>query len=261
MLTHVLFPLHSWGCIFATFWVFLLVFGVAFLAVWDPTRPAVMFILSQVVAIAITFLVKFLILRCLRKMLFSGFFRVHPASSNIMMVILEVWALGLTIGSMLVRLVKLIAVSAFYVGRIDTFIFAPGVGTIGPVSLDSYPIQFRKDLLLHDAHRHPYMERLGLLYMLKLRHSDDFGLPAGSAWRIIVVQALMPWLRRFRIDEAEESNDDGEDDVLDLGEEGNSGKTPFKSLKSKMSVMAKRLAELERKNQILEQANQDVNTA
>ena len=104
---------------------------------------------------------------------------------------------------MTARLVKFIAVSAFYVGRIDTFFFADGVGTIGPVSLDSYPIQFRKDLLLHEAHRHPYMERLGQLYMLKLRHSDDFGLTAGSAWRIIVVQALMPWLRRYRIDEDE----------------------------------------------------------
>jgi len=54
---------------------------------------------------------------------------------------------------MLSRLITLIAVSALYVGRIDTYFFAKGVGMIGPIAIDSYPIQFRKDLLLHDAHR------------------------------------------------------------------------------------------------------------
>ena len=88
--------------------------------------------------------------------------------------------------------------------------------------LDSYPMQFRKDLLVHDTHRHPYMERLNVLYMMKLRYGDKFGSRAGSAWRLIFVMALMPWLRRYRLDEDEkeeafeqaqlEDDDDGAED-------------------------------------------------
>jgi len=81
---------NSWGCVFSTFYVFLLSFAVSFLLVWEPTKPVVLFILSQIIAIAITLGVKNLILMGVRKMLFKGMYRVHPASSNFMMVILEV---------------------------------------------------------------------------------------------------------------------------------------------------------------------------
>jgi hypothetical protein len=102
---------------------------------------------------------------------------------------------------MLVRLVKLVMISAFYIGRLDTPLFAPGVGMIGPMHLDAHPIQFRKDLLVHDAHRHPYMERLSVIYLLKLRYGEQFGHRAGGQWRLIFVIALMPWLRRYRLDD------------------------------------------------------------
>jgi hypothetical protein len=102
---------------------------------------------------------------------------------------------------MFVRLVKLIMISAFYIGRLDTPLFAPGVGMIGPMHLDARPIQFRKDLLVHDAHRHPYIERLAVIYMLKLGYGDQFGQRAGGQWRLIFVMALMPWLRRYRLDD------------------------------------------------------------
>ena len=55
---------------------------------------------------------------------------------------------------MAVRMVKLVLVAAFYVGRIDTPLFAPGVGQVGPIHIDGHPLQYRKDLVLHDAHRH-----------------------------------------------------------------------------------------------------------
>lgn len=37
--------------------------------------------------------------------------------------------------------------------------------------------------------------------MLKLKYGDDFGTRSGGAWRLIFVLALMPWLRRYRLDD------------------------------------------------------------
>jgi len=52
---------------------------------------------------------------------------------------------------------------------------------------------------LHDAHRHPYLDTLGYLYMMQLRFRDGgFMKRACSAWRLIFVQALMPWLHKYR---------------------------------------------------------------
>jgi hypothetical protein len=57
---------------------------------------------------------------------------------------------------------------------------------------------YRKDLLLHEAHRHPYVERLGALCLLKLNRGDAFGTRGGSAWRLLYVLSLMPWLKKYR---------------------------------------------------------------
>lgn len=52
-------------------------------------------------------------------------------------------------------MIKLVLISAFYIGRLDTPVFAQGVGDIGPVPLDSHPIQFRKGETLYA--RGPYI--------------------------------------------------------------------------------------------------------
>ena len=84
-----------------------------------------------------------------------------------------------------------------------------GVGRIGPVELDSIAIFSRKDLLLHEAHRHAYIERFGLMGLLKLKCGNTFGKRANSNWRLLFVMALMPWLCKYRVSEA--GNKDGDD--------------------------------------------------
>ena len=212
----------------------------------------------QVIGITITLLVKQVTMILIRKVVFVGLFRKDPAASNLTMLVLESWSLGLTVWTVMVRLIKLIVVSAFYCGRIDTPLFARGVGEIGPIAIDTYPIQFRKDLVVHDAHRHPYMERLGVIYALKLRYGDDFARPAGSAWRLVVVLALMPWLRRYRVEETSEneameeeaskaaSDSSTELDCLpDLQEDG-------PALLAEIQALRKRTIELELQNAVLQ---------
>lgn len=99
---------------------------------------------------------------------------------------------------------KLIITAALFVGRIDTPFLADGVGRVGPVELDNYPNIFLKDVLSHEAHRHPFIELLGVMYLMKLRYGENFGKRAGSTWRLIFVLALFPWLNKYRILEKEE---------------------------------------------------------
>jgi hypothetical protein len=106
-------------------------------------------------------------------------------------VVLECWNLGLSPGFITARAGQILLLSIIYVGRMDTDFLAKGVATFGPVSLDTYSLTFRKDLLVHEAHRHPYIERLGVMYMLKLRYGKAFMSRAGKYWRILFTLALM----------------------------------------------------------------------
>lgn len=56
-----------------------------------------------------------------------------------------------------------------------------------------------RDIMMHDAHRHPYIEVLGTIYLMKLRYGQSFCSNAGSCWRLLFVYSLMPWLQKYRI--------------------------------------------------------------
>lgn len=155
--------------------------------------------ISNILGFLITYSIKVGVLLVLRRYLFRAFFRERAALANFVSLALECWNLALTSGFMLVRSSKLLLVTAFYLGRIDTPVLAPGVGVVGPLIMDGYPVIFRKDLLVHEAHRHPFMERLGMMYMMKLVHREAFASRAGSCWRVLMVLVLMPWLRKYRI--------------------------------------------------------------
>lgn len=71
--------------------------------------------------------------------------------------------------------------------------------SLGPVVLDRWPFLFRKDLLQHEAHRHPYLERIGVMYMMKLRYGERFGREANTSWRLLFVFAVSRNYRSFGI--------------------------------------------------------------
>merc|ERR1712013_498223 len=118
------------------------------------------------------------------KLTHAGYYRKKPTSANVFGFALECWYLGLTLAFVVTRFVKFLISTALYVGRIDRPVLADGL------------------LLAMDAHRHPYIELMGLMYLMKLRHKEDFGSAPGSAWRLLFVDALMPWLKKKRIQDA-----------------------------------------------------------
>lgn len=156
-------------------------------------------IVSGIIGVVVTTVIRIAILQAFRINWVKGYYRTQPAGINVLFIINEAWSLGLATWTIIVRAIRVLAVAIFYIGRLDTPVLAPNVGwLLNRFPPDLLPITFRKEVLVHDAHRHPFIERMGLLYMLKLRHGTNFGTQAGAMWRILITVALMPWLRRYR---------------------------------------------------------------
>ena len=163
------------------------------------TRPYVTAVGAGVIGVLVTLSVKAIISVILNRFYYVGFYRTNPVIINIANVGFECWHLAATSTFIVVRAVKLLFVVVFSIGRFDRPILAKGVGQVGPIVLDNFPNIFVKDLLAIDAHRHPYIERLGMMYLMKLKHGTQFARRAGSHWRLLFVFALMPFLRKSRI--------------------------------------------------------------
>mmetsp|Transcript_35094 Transcript_35094/g.85006 ORF Transcript_35094/g.85006 Transcript_35094/m.85006 type:complete len:224 (+) Transcript_35094:3020-3691(+) len=169
--------------------------GITFLLVWPITRPIVVEIAAQVLGIAITVAVKVVLCFLAMRTAYSGFYRTKPMFANVFNVALECWALALSLAFVAGRLAKFLVITSFYVGRIDRPVLADGLF----VQVDKLPLVFRQNLLSTESHRHPYIEMLGQMYLMKLRHREHFSSRAGSIWRLLFVSALMPWLKKKRI--------------------------------------------------------------
>ena len=88
--------------------------------------------------------------------------------------------------------------SALWLGRIDVEFLHDDVKILG-VGLDKVPCGFKRDLLVHEAHSHPYIDRLGGMYMTRIRDGERFGSIPGAAWRCLFVTGLMPWIVKYRV--------------------------------------------------------------
>jgi hypothetical protein len=94
--------------------------------------------------------------------------------------------------------------------------------------VDNWPTVTRKEILIHEAHRHPYLEQLGYLYLMQLRYKDGrFATRSCSAWRLVFVAALMPWLHKFRELARPE----------DFGQPDDEGGVRFRSLDRRLAVL------------------------
>jgi len=163
----------------------------------------------------------------------------------------------------IVRLVKITLISLSSIGKIDRRLLADGVGQIGAFEFDPYPTMHVRDLVAQEAHRHPYIEMLGTIYLMKLRYSNSFGSRAGSAWRLMFVYALLPWTRQYRIQDGAGTEDGPETIAYPVKATADADENPSsaaqeellsmkaledenKKLKKKVKKLSQQLRELER---------------
>lgn len=187
-----------WGLMITSLFMALVTGVAVFLIVWQTTRQIIGLILAQLIGVAVTITIKMVACWLFMKYSHRGYYRKKPMSSNFFSIAMECWYLGLTLAFMLSRFAKFLVCTALYVGRIDRPVLAEGL----VLDLDSMPRVYRQNLLSTESHRHPYIELLGLMYLMKIRHKDEFGNSSGSAWRLLFVAALMPWLKQKRIQDA-----------------------------------------------------------
>lgn len=188
-----------WGCLGSSLVTGSFFGAIVFFFCWQGSVYFAQRLTALVIGILSITLIRTVIVVCCRLSFYKAFYRKRPAAANISILALE-WAnFSLSAGFVVARTVKLLLVAAFSVGRIDQPFLAEGIGFVGPIELDGYPTIHMRDVLLNEAHRHPYIEMLGTMYLMKLRYGDNFGRNAGSCWRLVFVYALMPWLHKYRV--------------------------------------------------------------
>ena len=153
-----------------------------------------------------------LFVKICRRVTSQAFYRKKPATANVTLLIRECGLIALTQGFVIVRILKLLLTTFFYCGRVDSPFLHVSCGQVGGIRVDREPYMFQIDILQHEAHRHPYIETLGVMYLSKLRHGDKFCTFAGSCWRLIFVYILMPWLSKYRAMRRPHVEFEGEDE-------------------------------------------------
>ena len=145
-----------------------------------------------------TMIVKTVAQTVLRKRTFSSLYRTDPRSANYANLFFECWYIATGVLVVFSRLSMFLAAGALWLGRIDVEFLHPNVKVLGK-PLDQVPVSYKRDMLVHEAHSHPYLDRLSGMYLLRLRDGDKFGSVAGTTWRCLFACSLMPWMVKYRV--------------------------------------------------------------
>jgi hypothetical protein len=185
------------GMVGAGFIWFALIGLVLFLFIWPFSRNFMVLLVAWGLGLLITIVAKMVLVKTCRRKFYAGFYRTNPNAANLAILALECWYIGMGGGVLVGRFTQFILAACFYIGRIDVPFLSRDVSLFG-YAFDYVPTNFVRDILVHEAHRHPYFERLLSMYLMKLKN-DKFSSEAGACWRQLFVVQLMPWLIKHRV--------------------------------------------------------------
>lgn len=124
-----------WGVLVSASSVAVIVGTFLFLLTWKQTSAFFLSIIGNYLGLGVVIVTKIIILQTLRNKFFSAFYRRSPLAANLLMLAMECYTAAISIYFMVVRAVKILIIGAMYIGRIDTPLFADGVGIFGPIEL------------------------------------------------------------------------------------------------------------------------------
>eukprot|EP00804_Cyclotella_cryptica_P012972 CCRYP_002307-RD/>CCRYP_002307-RD protein AED:0.22 eAED:0.22 QI:0/0.86/0.87/1/0.93/0.87/16/751/894 len=227
-----------WGCFLSNVLVLFVTFSVVSIFCLPSFLPNFLKLVSSIIGLGITIAIKQLFLLLVRSK-FSGatFYRASPAVANCVSVLLEAWNLGISVFFVFIRMVTLVITAFIYVARVDIPFLSDSADEVGGMIIDKWPFVFRKDMLQHEAHRHPYLERIGVMYMMKLRYGDRFGSEAVRGEDDLIPEMKSTAKSSYSVKHLSRLSSNGEnDDVETLKEE-------IKRLKSEVDHLTSCLAE------------------
>ncbi|KAI2508809.1 hypothetical protein MHU86_5543 [Fragilaria crotonensis] len=188
-----------WGAAFSGAATGMVSGSIVFLLLWDESKAFAEAAIAVFVVVISTTLLRIAVVSFIYTFVSRGFLRNKPATHNFIVLLFEAWNVGNSLGYVISRSFRVLLITLFYLGRLDKWVLADGAGEVHCFHPDIFPRAFNRDLLVHEAHRHPWAERLVTMYMLKIRNGKEFGSRAGGCWRLIFVSALMPWLIGCRV--------------------------------------------------------------
>lgn len=126
---------------------------ILFFFLWQATAYWAQRLVAIMLGVMVITVTKVLILLFFRTKYYEAFYRIKPGAANLVVLVLEWASFALSSGFIFVRMVKILLVGGFCIGRIDRPFLAAGLGYIGPIQLDAFPTIFLRDILAHEGKR------------------------------------------------------------------------------------------------------------
>ena len=167
-----------------------------FLLFWPITQTLMLYLIAWGLGLTITVAARMVVQWICRTHFTKALYRKRVKADNIKNLALVCWRMGTGSAGLLVRISLLLLAVAVYMGRIDVDLLQKDLAMF-----DGYPRWFQVDLIVHEAHRHPFIERLATLYLYRWAYCgrNGFGNTPNACWRLVFVLTLMPWFVKDRV--------------------------------------------------------------